>query len=283
LPPDDFEGDPRIIDSDEAIGAIADMGADEVLPVPCTGDLDEDFDIDGRDLQRIIAEGNPFGAADMAVTFGKSNCCGGIELVVADALDYPGAWVHGLAWDGAYLRVADHAEAMIYSLDADGDIISSFKSPGTAPTGIAYDGSRLWCADSITLHLYGLDPSDGSVIYSFAAPGADATGLTWDGTYLWNADFSVGGRLHKLLPDGTLAETLPSPGTAPEDLAFDGARIWHVDYDTSMIYMLDASGGLLRWFNSPAGGPVGLTWDGTHLWLASQWESRIFKIAVAHF
>ena len=112
-------------------------------------------------------------------------------LVVLDSFDSPDSGLtqpHGLAFDGEYLWCAGYDNDTIYKLDASGNIISAFDSPGSSPTGLTFDGNYLWSADDGSLRIYKIDTSTGEVIESFEAPGTDSTGLTFDGTYLWNVE-----------------------------------------------------------------------------------------------
>ena len=112
----------------------------------------------------------------------------GAELIIADSFNTTGgSW--GSTWDGQYLWVSDIARTRIFKLTpSNGEIVYSFKSPGSRPKGLAWDGQYLWNIDSVDKKIYKINPVDGKLLQSLDAPEHGIGGLTWDGQYLWLAD-----------------------------------------------------------------------------------------------
>ena len=256
-----------------ALGSVSDG---DVLVLQLVGNLKDEFggtEFFGEDVVKIIKK------------IATPKCS---ELVVLQSFASPaGSNPHGLAFDGENLWSVGYDTNTIYKLNLEGDILSSFASPGQGPTGLTFDGTYLWNADDGSLQISKLDIS-GNVITSFDAPGTDSTGLTFEGKYLWNADFNwgiPGGYLHRIdvsNPEDISFTSFASPGEGPEGLAFDGKYLWHVDIYENVIYKLDTYANVICTYQSFGTNPIGLTFDGTYLWLADQGTSNIYKIDIGY-
>lgn len=261
-------------DAQEILSSLGQVSDNDILLLQLTGKLMDGFGgtaLIGEDVVKIIKTIKPT----------KCN-----ELVLLESFASPeGSQPHGLAFDGVNLWSVGYDTDTIYKLNMQGDILSSFASPGHGPTGLTFDGTYLWNADDGSLKIYTLDTS-GNVISSFDAPGIDSTGLTFEGQYLWNADFNwniPGGYLHRIdvsNPDDISFTTYASPGEGPEGLAFDGKYLWHVDLHDNNIYKLDTSANVLCTYQSFGTNPIGLTFDGTYLWLSDFSTRTIYKIDI---
>ena len=106
----------------------------------------------------------------------------------------------GLAWDGTNLWVmSDHNNPpyQIYKVDpTNGNILTSFDSPGPNSDGLTFDGTYLYLSDSQSNRIYIIDPSDGLMVDSFMVPGERLEDLAWDGSHLWYAD-NLGLRIYQ--------------------------------------------------------------------------------------
>jgi transglutaminase-like putative cysteine protease len=169
-----------------------------------------------------------------------------------------------------------------------GEVVKSFKTPGSYTTGLTYDGKNIWLADRKTDLIYCIDPSDGKVVRSIKAPAYWPTGLAWDGECLWNADIRGGiplaennaGRIYRIDPkDGTIVRAFAAPSVSPVGLAWDGKYLWCADEKTDEIIQFSAEDGTtIRSLKSPAGDPNGLAYDGKYLWVSDRIKDEIYMI-----
>jgi len=215
------------------------------------------------------------------------------NCAVVDTITAPDNDTLGLAWDNGYLWVSEDDgttySGVIFKIDTDGNILSSFDAPGQSslgpgPMGLAFDGTYLWSVDFLDDKIYKLSKS-GAVIGSIPAPSGISSGLVWDGTNLWVSEwFSY--EIYKLNPEnGQILMSFNAPDFEeeyPYGLAWDGAHLWASN--SNGIYMLDpATGAVLESCNDSAfkyGKAYGMTWDGRYLWAGGWISDSIIKIDV---
>ncbi|MCK4407866.1 MAG: PQQ-binding-like beta-propeller repeat protein [Bacteroidales bacterium] len=169
-----------------------------------------------------------------------------------------------------------------------GEVIKSFKTPGSFPTGLTFDGKHLWLADKKTDKLYCINPKNGNIIRDIQAPAYWPMGLTWDGEALWNADVKGGiplsenydGKIYRINPEnGTILRTIKSPSSTPRGLTWDGKYLWCVDNDSDEIIQFSPDDGTtIKSFKSPARDPRGLTFDGKYLWVSDRSYDEIYMV-----
>jgi len=186
----------------------------------------------------------------------------------------------GLAWDAGNLWVseggnADIYKGMIFKIDTNGNILSSFTAPGQnsqgpRPKGLAFDGTYLWNVDYLDDKIYKLTKS-GNIISSISVPSGISSGLAWDGENLWVSEwFSY--KIYKIDPaNGQILKSFNAPDFEdkyPYGLAWDGTHLWVSN--SNGIYMLDpeTASVLASCTDSDVkyGNAYGLTWDGQYLW-----------------
>ena len=169
-----------------------------------------------------------------------------------------------------------------------GEVIKSFKTPGSFPTGLTFDGKHLWLADKKTDKLYCINPQNGNIIRDIQAPAYWPMGLAWDGEALWNADVKGGiplsenydGKIYRINPEnGTILRTIKSPSSTPRGLTWDGKYLWCVDNDSDEIIQFSPDDGTtIKSFKSPARDPRGLTFDGKYLWVSDRSYDEIYMV-----
>ncbi len=169
-----------------------------------------------------------------------------------------------------------------------GEVIKSFKTPGSFPTGLTFDGKYLWLADKKTDKIYCINPKNGNIIRDIQAPAYWPMGLAWDGEALWNADVKGGiplsenydGKIYRINPeDGTILRTIKSPSSTPRGLTWDGKYLWCVDNDSDEIIQFSPDDGTtIKSFKSPARDPRGLTFDGKYLWVSDRSYDEIYMV-----
>lgn len=102
----------------------------------------------------------------------------------------PNPW--GIAFDGAYMWVANDGGASISKVRAsDGSVVGTFNLT-IGPYGVAFDGLHIWVTTAF--NVTELHDSDGAVIAKY--PTKNAAGIAFDGANMWVADESVN-LLHK--------------------------------------------------------------------------------------
>lgn len=91
---------------------------------------------------------------------------------------------------------------LLSALNASGDIVYSFSSPGDNVIGLASSIGRVWAIDDGTLQIYELD-YNGSILNQFPVIGtATPTGLAWGDSVLYYADEGTA-ILHTMSDDGS--------------------------------------------------------------------------------
>ena len=169
-----------------------------------------------------------------------------------------------------------------------GEVVKSFKTPGSFPTGLTFDGKHLWLADKKTDKLYCINPRNGNIIRDIQAPAYWPMGLAWDGEALWNADVKGGiplsenydGKIYRINPEnGTILKTIQAPSSSPRGLTWDGKYLWCVDNDSDEIIQFSPDDGTtIKSFKSPASDPRGLTYDGKYLWVSDRSYDEIYMV-----
>jgi transglutaminase-like putative cysteine protease len=172
-----------------------------------------------------------------------------------------------------------------------GEVVKSFKTPGSFTTGLTFDGKNIWLSDRKTDLIYCIDPSTGNVIRSIKSPGYWPTGLAWDGKYLWNADIRGGiplaennvGVIYQLDPkDGSIIKTIPAPSNSPIGLCWDGKYLWCADNASREIIQFSPyDGTTIKSFKAPASDPNGLAFDGKYLWISDRIKDEIYMVDTA--
>ncbi len=103
----------------------------------------------------------------------------------------PDAQTKGVTWDGNSLWILDSRHLDITQTNPEnGEIISSFSTPGVSPDSLTWDGTSLWCIDEEAggdRLIYQMDTS-GNIIDTWSPPGTNPSGLAFDGQYLWVLD-----------------------------------------------------------------------------------------------
>jgi len=179
-----------------------------------------------------------------------------------------------------YLWNADANSDKIYLLDIDGEIISSFDSPGDYPWGLAYDGEYLWNVDQTTKKVYKLN-LDGEIMDSFGSPTNKPVDLTYDGEYLWHADLK-GNKIYKTDKEGTvLGFIYTNPRNMATGLTHDGTYLYIGDIWLSpgWAHKLDYDGNLIDSYNVGLSN-YGLAWDKitNTLWISNPEKIRNIDI-----
>jgi len=174
------------------------------------------------------------------------------------------------------------------SIAYTGEVIKSFKTPGSYPTGLTFDGENIWVADRGTDKIYCINPETGTVVREIESPAYWPTGLAWDGKYLWGADYrgrtniveDYDGMIFKIDPkDGTVLATLKAPSSSPKGLTWDGKYLWCVDDRTDMVIQFNPHDGTtINSFLSPAKDPKGITFDGKYLWISDETLNEIYMV-----
>jgi hypothetical protein len=108
---------------------------------------------------------------------------------------------NGLTWDGEHLWLIDFW-GMIYKLDSNGNVLSSFNLWRDGLGGATWADNRLWISNTMTKQIYEIGET-GNIISEHDSPLPDPKGMAWDGRYFWIAEKF--GNIHKV----ELAEYYP--------------------------------------------------------------------------
>lgn len=197
-------------------------------------------------------------------------------------------WLHGTAWDGQHLWVADtnFTSHRIYKIDpSDGTIVDSFLLPWDVnviwPLGLVWDGASMWCSEYLTYAIHKLD-SGMQVDESVALPhqAERVLGMTWIDGKLWCA---TDVRSRMVFSYDPVAQTSTNefmhPDVQPRDAAWDGTHLWLIGNNANRIYRVAPSGDVDRDIPTPSTFTEGLTWDGTNLWAAGGQD--VYKLDAA--
>ncbi|NOX86263.1 MAG: choice-of-anchor D domain-containing protein [Chlorobi bacterium] len=115
--------------------------------------------------------------------------------------ELPATYFSGIAYDdGDYWATCYYnPDGEVYKLDASGNVLDQFASPGQQPWDICLEGSYLWIADYNDDSLYKIDQS-GTLLESHASENIKPAGIVYDGTYLWYVDggLNVDSKLYKI-------------------------------------------------------------------------------------
>ncbi len=115
--------------------------------------------------------------------------------------ELPATYFSGIAYDdGDYWATCYYnPDGEAYKLDASGNILDQFATPGQQPWDICLEGSYLWIADYNDDSLYKID-QNGTLIESHASENIKPAGIVYDGTYLWYVDggLNVDSKLYKI-------------------------------------------------------------------------------------
>lgn len=216
------------------------------------------------DLYRVDTDGT------ILQTITLSNLPGGAVAPSINALDF----------DGTHFWISDDGNHLVFEVDTDGAVVSSFAPMDTADTcedvsGLAYDGASLWVACDDDDTIYEFAPNGDSLSGAIAYPSDfSVNGMGWDGTHLL---VMTSPRLYKLDP-GTgdiVAEIENTPGSWKKDMAHDGTYLWIA---ADRIYRYDESADLPEAIDVPGLNITGLTHDGTNLWVADAIDKTIHKL-----
>ena len=202
--------------------------------------------------------------------------------------DYPG----GLTWDGQYFWNSDHTEAMIFKLNANGEILTSFPVPENAPSGgdLAWDGNHLWLTDEQSAHLFKIDTATGSVLDQFQLPSfgledPNGWGLAWDGEYLWHSEYILPAMIYKIDPqDGQVVSSFAPPRNGILGICWADSLLYGIGINATF------TGGTLIVFDPTSGAvldsalwevpyPLGLSDDGQYFWNTSGSLARIYQVS----
>jgi hypothetical protein len=190
----------------------------------------------------------------------------------------PGTWPGGLTYDGTYFWNTDLDARLIYKLDANGQVDTTFAPPPDSytPSGIEWDGANLWLVDEQLAMIYKLNPANGEVLNSFHIPDTlvgdqNSWGLAWDGEYLWYSRYGERSRIFKIDPaNGDTLFAFNPPDHDILGIAWDGAHICGVSISQATIYRINpANGQVVDQYPWAIPYPLGLYYDGSSYWNVS--------------
>ena len=138
-----------------------------------------------------------------------------------------------------YCAGRDSYPSNIYKLDTAGNVIDSFTGPDNA-TGLAYKDGNIWAATDSELTISELTPSGDLLRSFKAPGTDSTGlvfqhGFLWNADFNWGEPVAY---LHRIgiTENKIIVKTYESPGPGPECLAFDGMNLWHVDIYDSKLY-----------------------------------------------
>ena len=154
-----------------------------------------------------------------------------------------------------------------------GEILASFRAPGTAPRDLAFDGTFLWLLDDEARTLYQLDPATGTVRGTHALSAAHPQGITWAAGRLWIADEATGSIMRVAQNFRTVETTVAAPGAHLRlgGLADDGATLWSgtIAGWSSRVNQVDPQTGAVLRSYFTKGFPEAVEITGQRLWSAT--------------
>ena len=194
-------------------------------------------------------------------------------LGTANGIPNSGHW--GMAFDGEYMWVTNHATDSVTKIRAgDKNVIGSYPT-GHTPMGVIFDGTYIYVANQGSNTVTQLN-TDGSTRDTYPV-GSAPMGMAFDGAYIWVAN-SGSANLTRLTRDGAIAGTYAvEPG--PFFVAFDGYHIWSTHYtDWGKVTRLDAADGSNYQSYTIGHYPMGIVFDGANVWVTiSQQDFYITK------
>ena len=234
----------------------------------------------------------PVGLSADAVSVTPS--CG--EAVVVGSCALPGGNGTGIAFDGTYVYVGNHASNNYRQLDLDCELLCGPTAlPGPAGNqdsrGMTFDGTHLWNTDFDCACAYSFAPctSVRDASFPLPLPTGDAShlgGIAWDSDLgvFWHANHS--GIIYMLSPTGAVIDSFLA-GNAPHGIYYETPGVlWIVDQQADATWdllKLDTAGNELCRTDLPPAliEPTGIEKIGDEFWLVDQKADKIWRVVLA--
>jgi hypothetical protein len=197
-----------------------------------------------------------------------------------------------VAFDGAYVWVANYASASVTQLRARDGACNGVVNPPTAtacsipvatnPRFLVSDGANIWVAIQGGTSVYKIQASTGIVLGRFGV-GSMPSGLAFDGTNIWVANYLSNAVTQLRANDGSVVGTFSVP--SPHGLAFDGSNIWVTnDVANGTVTKLRAYDGACVspcTFNVGSN-PIGAAFDGNNIWVTNYSSSTVSELRASN-
>jgi len=185
----------------------------------------------------------------------------------------------GVAFDGAYIWVANNASDTVSKIDPVTGTVTATVNVGSFPEGVAFDGTNIWVANQGSASVSKIDPVTGTVTATVNV-GSSPRGVAFDGTNIWVAN-NASDTVSKIDPVAnavTANVALPSFSFA-EGVAFDGTNIWVANNGLGTVSKINPVTGTVIGTPITVGtSPLGVAFDGTNIWVAINGSARLVKI-----
>jgi len=193
-----------------------------------------------------------------------------------------GATPRNLAFDGAYIWVANSGANTISKIRAVDGVKIFDKDIGAAPLDIIFDGNYIWVSYNGVADgkISKINPADGNILASYNV-GFSPNNIIYafDGTdsYIWASASVSNNVIRTKISDGTQCT---SAGLInPQGLAFDGKYVWVANFGGNGLRKLKSDCAQANVVNTSS--PWRIVFDGTYLWATNFNSDTVTKILVS--
>jgi len=169
--------------------------------------------------------------------------------------ELPATYFSGIAWDNDdfWANCYYNPDGEVYKVDASGNILTQFASPGEQPWDICIQDEYLWVVDYNGNSIDMLDQS-GNIQETHAPEGTKPSGIVYDGTYLWYCDGAIGvnSTLYKINLGGAGTPEINVPVTDHNygTVEIDATAVWNCYIENTGTAELEVTYGNISGQNS---------------------------------
>jgi len=178
-----------------------------------------------------------------------------------NTITLPDHYMSGVAYDAGNYWVCTYYNdpGVVYKVNGQGTVLSSFIPPNNQPWDICLQGSDLWIADYYGNMLYKVTTS-GTLLESHASEGIKPSGVVYDGTYLWYCDGELGSNstLYKIDLQGSGTPIIYVPVTSHDygTVTIGNSSTWNCEVQNTGTANL-----VINSITIPSGVPISTTYN----------------------
>ncbi|MFA5750491.1 MAG: hypothetical protein WC895_04725, partial [Candidatus Shapirobacteria bacterium] len=189
----------------------------------------------------------------------------------------------GIAFDGAYMWVANLDGGNVSKIDVLTNTVVATVTVGVAPRGVVYDGQYIWVANSGSRYLSKIDPRTNTVVQNVTTQTGPYS-LAFDGTYIW-ATYETGAYTVSKISttSSSMIKTLSIGGASDyvQGVAFDGTNVWvGRGWIPGVVNRIDPNTDLVTGTSTTPGSYFPGAFDGSYLWVDGYENNVVYKVDV---